>query len=217
MAQQYKDVQFEFLNAKNAEFVIGLVLVREGEMVINIPPEGAPTYLVVGKQRENQFVGASKSLAGLDGPKVYARWSRLGASWVGTWREDAEEFLFKFTLPDQGVEVAELEARLVGAEASEIAAEVFDEDESARYLRQGGALVKSARLTVQRRLRRQLAKEAGPRFERLSVEQYAAAIADLISDGAYWEVLTLATKEVEFARSRIAEIRKKPRRKSPKR
>jgi hypothetical protein len=89
-------VRFHFLGADEDSYLIGSVVVRPGEMVLDIPGGYGP-YLIVGADRGHRYEGVS-SVRGRSN-SVSARWADVGGLWVGVWHEDGEEFLFSFELP----------------------------------------------------------------------------------------------------------------------
>ena len=100
MDEQYRDVPIQFLSPDDdAIDVTATVLLRQGEMVIDIPsqPSSGP-YLVRGKKVVHFFAGVD-SLAHEDQAHVVVRWSLLGDLYVGIWIEEGVEYLFSFRLP----------------------------------------------------------------------------------------------------------------------
>ncbi|GIW81589.1 MAG: hypothetical protein KatS3mg105_3396 [Gemmatales bacterium] len=91
------DVQFHFLGANEDSLLTGSVLVRPGEMVLDIPGGYGP-YLIVGAAHGHRYEGVS-SIRGKSN-RVEARWADVGGMYVGVWHEDGEEYLFSFELPE---------------------------------------------------------------------------------------------------------------------
>jgi hypothetical protein len=91
------NVTFHFVNANEDTSLTGTVLVRQGQMVLDIPGGGGP-YLIVGEAIGHHYEGTN-TVRGVCSP-VNARWADVGGMFVGVWFENAEEFLFSFELPD---------------------------------------------------------------------------------------------------------------------
>ncbi|MCE9552031.1 MAG: hypothetical protein K8T91_01460 [Planctomycetes bacterium] len=92
-----KPVLFRFLGHMQDENLKGEVLVRDGAMVIDIPRgQGEGPYLIVGKACNHWFEGKN-SAAGMQ-YNVDAKWTMVGETYVGTWFESDEDFLFSFEL-----------------------------------------------------------------------------------------------------------------------
>lgn len=88
-----------FLSEEDALELEAVVLVREGEMVIEIAAtDDNEHYLVVGALQGRHWRGTNRS-ALPDAPAVQARWAELGDDFVGIWREDGREYLFAFDRP----------------------------------------------------------------------------------------------------------------------
>jgi hypothetical protein len=99
MPKTYNNVQFYFSTLDgNYDEETGTVLVRPGEMVIDIPDPIGTLYLIVGKPSENFFTGSNTAL-GQEIPRVLAKWIDFGQLFIGHWREDGEDYLFSFRLP----------------------------------------------------------------------------------------------------------------------
>jgi hypothetical protein len=97
MVQRYSDVQFEFFGADGLESQRGVVIIRDGEMALEIEcPDDRP-YSIVGAVRNGFFVGQHRDLP--DDVPVEAKWIRLDDIYIGTWVEDGQDYLFKFRLP----------------------------------------------------------------------------------------------------------------------
>jgi|HubBroStandDraft_6_1064221.scaffolds.fasta_scaffold1064953_2 hypothetical protein len=95
--RKYEDVRFHFLGAEEDSELIGTVLVRDGEMILDIPGADRP-YLIVGKSHGHRFAGTS-SVRGRSN-RVEAKWADVGEMYVSVWLEDAYEYLFSFDLPN---------------------------------------------------------------------------------------------------------------------
>jgi hypothetical protein len=98
--QRYPNVSIQFLTPdEDALNVKAAVLLRQGEMVIDIPdqPSSGP-YLVCGKQVDYFFAGID-SLEHEEKVHVVARWALLGDVYVGIWIEEGVEHLFSFRVP----------------------------------------------------------------------------------------------------------------------
>src|SRR5437763_4392273 len=93
---RHDDVRFHFLGAAEDSELPGTVLVRGGEMVLDIPGGYGP-YLIHGKPQGHHFEGVS-SVRGKSN-RVEARWADVGSVYVGVWIEDGYDFLFSFELP----------------------------------------------------------------------------------------------------------------------
>jgi hypothetical protein len=77
----------------------GTVIVRKGEMVIDIPEQdGLAAALVVGKQVGNIFRG-SNDIRDEDALAINASWCYFGEAYAGIWIEEGNELLFSFRLP----------------------------------------------------------------------------------------------------------------------
>ena len=88
------DVLFHFVNENEVSDLSGTALLRDGEMVLDIPGGYGP-YLIVGRAIGQHFEGTS-SVRGRSN-RVEARWADVGSGlYVGVWYEDGEEFLFSF-------------------------------------------------------------------------------------------------------------------------
>ena len=100
MGQRYPDVSIQFLTPdEDAVDLKAMVLLRQSEMVIDIPdqPSSGP-YLVCGKKVDHFFAGVD-SLTHEEKVHVVARWALLGDVYVGIWIEEGTEYLFSFRTP----------------------------------------------------------------------------------------------------------------------
>jgi hypothetical protein len=94
-SSRYGDVDFHFLGAGEDSFLPGTVIMRDSEMVLNIPGGYGP-YLIVGKACENWFEG-NNSVRERE-YETGAKWAFLGKTYVGLWIEDGSEYLFSLQL-----------------------------------------------------------------------------------------------------------------------
>ena len=92
---RYENVLFEFPN----DDMQGTVLIRDREMVIELPEQGtlAPA-LVVGRLDGCLYRG-SNSMRDDDALSITASWCDFGDAFAGIWIEEGNELLFKFRLP----------------------------------------------------------------------------------------------------------------------
>jgi hypothetical protein len=96
--ERYTDVQFEFLSAlEGLELERGVVIVRDGEMVLEVECPGDRRYSIRGTLRRDFFVGRHEDQLG-DTP-VDAKWIRLDDIYIGTWIEGGNDYMFRFHLP----------------------------------------------------------------------------------------------------------------------
>lgn len=95
---RHDEVRFRFLDPGEDCELHGTVLIREGEMVLDIPG-GCGPYLVKGKAREHWFEGMNSDPSG---NPVEAKWARLGELYVGVWIESSDDgtddYFFSFRL-----------------------------------------------------------------------------------------------------------------------
>jgi len=104
VAERYEDIQIQFLSAGGTVIEVkASVLLREDEMVIDIPsqPSSGPN-LVRGKKADHFFAGVD-SLEHEIQVNIVARWSLLGDVYVGIWVEEGVEYLFSFRVPRSSV------------------------------------------------------------------------------------------------------------------
>jgi hypothetical protein len=95
----YEQVEFQFLSLTEADTLLGTVLLRESEMVIDIQEDdGTTVYLIRGKSFKHFFEGANS--AGSSMPRARARWVGFGREYVGKWIEGGQEYLFSLELHD---------------------------------------------------------------------------------------------------------------------
>jgi len=107
-AKTYEEVNFRFAVPDDGTYAkeTGTVLVRPGEMVIDIKDDdGTSFFLIVGNFSDNFFTGNNMT-TGAYRPKVQAKWSDFGEiqfigrqTFIGRWREDGVEYVFTFWLP----------------------------------------------------------------------------------------------------------------------
>jgi hypothetical protein len=93
---RYSNVGFRFLGAKEDTTLYGTVLVRDREMVLDIPEGGDSAYLIVGTAHEHWFEGRNSGQEMLN--DVNAKWAAIGNNFVGIWIETGHEYLFSFEL-----------------------------------------------------------------------------------------------------------------------
>jgi hypothetical protein len=93
----YENVPIQILGLELAAELRATVLVRKGEMVLDIELEG-DRYLITGKLVGSFYAGKDEVRDGVQVDLV-ARWCLLGDVWVGWWLEDGVEYLFSFRLP----------------------------------------------------------------------------------------------------------------------
>jgi len=86
-------VRFHFINADEDDYLPGTVLLRDGEMVLDIPG-GCGPYLIVGKAIGHRFEGMNNVRGSTT--QVTARWADVGGMYVGVWQEGGSEYLFSF-------------------------------------------------------------------------------------------------------------------------
>jgi hypothetical protein len=97
-ARRHNDVDFHFLGAgedPEDSYLPGTVIVRDGEMVLEIPGGYGP-YWISGKARETWFEG--KNSYPQRTYETAAKWALVGGTYVGIWIEDGFEYLFSFEL-----------------------------------------------------------------------------------------------------------------------
>lgn len=97
---RYENIQFQFLSAaERPSFPRGTVVIRGAEMVLEVecPDEERP-YTIHGKPQRDFFCGQHTGLPG-DVP-VFAKWTRLDDTFIGTWVEEGIDYLFTFRIPD---------------------------------------------------------------------------------------------------------------------
>src|SRR5262249_33462889 len=98
MPTRHDRVVFEFFHAtEQPEVLYGEVLIRNGEMILEVElPEEGP-YHIRGERLDTFFQGRHEGQPG-DVP-VRAKWILLDDMYVGIWVEDGKEYMFKFCLP----------------------------------------------------------------------------------------------------------------------
>lgn len=78
--------RFRFLTTKYDEEFDGSFIERENEMVLEIPwPDDGP-YTIVGGREGSFFVAHGE---------IVARWASVGDAWVGSWKEEGTQYLFR--------------------------------------------------------------------------------------------------------------------------
>lgn len=88
-------VKFHFLGAKEDSDLAGTVIVRDAEMVLDIPGGNGP-YLIAGVSRNHWFEGKNGAYGRQH--EVDAKWADIGGVYVGIWIEGGYEYLFSFVL-----------------------------------------------------------------------------------------------------------------------
>lgn len=93
---KYEGVQFRFVSSEDGPSICtGTVVMRDKEMVLEVPCAEDLPYIVAGRKRRGFFVGEHKGQAG-DVP-VAAKWIRLDDFCIGTWVERASSIYSHFT------------------------------------------------------------------------------------------------------------------------
>ena len=95
---KYAPVTFEFFNDNGtSRKERGVVIVRDGEMVLEVEWPGFLPYLICGKDCGGFYEGFHK--APTDDAFVHATWTRSGDTCEGEWVEDTYKYRFTFRLP----------------------------------------------------------------------------------------------------------------------
>lgn len=95
IASKYDNVVFQFPD----DDMRGTVLVRDSQMVIEIPEQnGLAPCLVIGKQQGHLFRGTNE-IRDEDALSISAAWCDFGEVFAGVWIEEGNELLFSFRLP----------------------------------------------------------------------------------------------------------------------
>ncbi len=98
MTKRHEKVEIRFLSSDDDIVLIGTVLLRDSNMVLDIQdPNGAGPYLIVGKHRNHFFEGTNSAHGAVQ--NVKAKWAELDGTYVGLWVENGYEYLFSFHLP----------------------------------------------------------------------------------------------------------------------
>jgi len=93
--RRYENVLFEF----PSDDMRGTVLVRDNEMVLDIPEqEGLAPCLIIGK-REGQIFRGKNDIRDEYALSISAAWCDFGEVFAGVWLEEGNELLFLFRLP----------------------------------------------------------------------------------------------------------------------
>ena len=93
----HKTIEFYFQPTASEDPYKGTVLLREKEMVIDIPiQDDEGPYLIVGKFNGRFYEG--KNSAHDAHSDVYAKWGDFGDIYIGQWIEDSDEYLFSFKI-----------------------------------------------------------------------------------------------------------------------
>jgi len=95
---KFSYVRFCFFRNKEDTELIGTVLLRNGDMILDIPGGDGP-YLIVGKLSGHVYGGPSEVRGRIK--KVDAKWADVEGEHVGTWVEDGYKYLFSFVLSNQ--------------------------------------------------------------------------------------------------------------------
>src|SRR5438046_9515114 len=93
-SSRHEDVSFRFLGHKWDNRLSGTVIVRDGEMVLEVSGSESGPYSIAGKAHSHWFEGKN-SVHGMQ-YAVDAKWADLGGTCVGIWVEDGQEYLFSF-------------------------------------------------------------------------------------------------------------------------
>ena len=92
---RHDNVDFHFLGYQDDCHLRGQVLFRNGEMVLDLKGEWSK-YLIAGKPLKHWFEGENAALAGYN--QVDAKWALIGETYVGTWIEEGNKYLFSFEI-----------------------------------------------------------------------------------------------------------------------
>lgn len=93
------ETRIAFLSEDDVAELPAEVILREGEMVIDIPKSAkTKRFLVVGKRMDDYWTGGNEAQSET-GIRVTATWSFLRDRFVGTWVEDDIDYLFTFRGP----------------------------------------------------------------------------------------------------------------------
>jgi hypothetical protein len=107
---RYDGVDFNFKGEKEEEDLSGTVIIRKGEMVLDIPGGYGPYMIIgkllVGKPLESWYQG--KNSASSRSYETEARWAFVGeGTYAGLWVEDNCDYLFSFHLGTPSVKITE--------------------------------------------------------------------------------------------------------------
>lgn len=91
-----QEVEFLLLSEESAMRVSGHLIVRNGEMVLDLTDEDDYQYLFVARQNKDGAYFAEASTPASKPSRARAAWEKLGPSYVGRWLEYGEEYLFTF-------------------------------------------------------------------------------------------------------------------------
>jgi hypothetical protein len=94
-ATRHDNVDFHFLGAEEDSNLIGTVIIRDREMVLDIPGGYGP-YVLVGKACKHWFEG--ENIVSSRRYDTAARWADVGGTYIGTWVEHGWDYLFSFRL-----------------------------------------------------------------------------------------------------------------------
>lgn len=101
MPKRYDDILFDFISHAEecSGVLLGSVLFRENEMVLDIQDEKAlAPYLIIGKYENNYYQGRNSDQK--MGRSVEAAWAKIDKTYVGTWVEDGIDYLFSFKISE---------------------------------------------------------------------------------------------------------------------
>jgi hypothetical protein len=96
---RFEGVEFWIISDTSADHLTGVVLVRPGEMVLEIHQGRDGLYHLPGTLAGQVYNAREKGAPDRSDP-VRARWTRLGAYYIGIWVESGYEALFRFKLPE---------------------------------------------------------------------------------------------------------------------
>ena len=85
-------VEFHFLASEEDTILIGSILARDGEMVLDIPGGNGP-YELSGKTESHWYCATTNSHRNRRFD-VNAKWASVGDRYVGIWNEDGIQYLF---------------------------------------------------------------------------------------------------------------------------
>jgi hypothetical protein len=95
--RKYDEVLFQFLSMDDRGELRGTILIRDNQMVIDIPQNGVSTFVIVGSNQEGFYEGHNSTKGA---PRVHAHWTKFGPIFAGRWVEDRVEYLFSFRLTE---------------------------------------------------------------------------------------------------------------------
>jgi hypothetical protein len=93
--ERKQETSFEFFSDNDASVCQGTVILRDGEMVLDVLCDGEERpYTVVGASKGHSYIGRHVGPPG--DSEVTAEWVKLADAWVGVWVEDGHRYLFTF-------------------------------------------------------------------------------------------------------------------------